>query len=416
MLKSIKIENFKSIVDLELELGQFNVLIGENGCGKTNILEAIALGAAANANKLDFEFFANRGIRVADPKFMYSAFEEGKEKDTIKIVCEDEKNRIPFYYQLEYDLTSKPAQWRNKADKLETAIMLGFFKQILDKEENDSLISEDDEFQKIITKINKGETSSDEFFKTEFIKLFENSNYELNGAPKFLSKIKQTYYNSYSLSNYLIFSPEESNLRRFDSPNRVYPLGIKGDGLFAYLKEVSQKEKGVEFFQEIKENLAILDWFDDIVVPENQMSNEYSLKIKDHYINQSLNFFDQRSTNEGFLYLLFYLTLFISEDTPGFFAIDNLEASFNPKMCREVTQRLILLSKKHNKQVIVTTHNPSILDGLNIEQDNERLFVVRRNIDGHTKIKRTVIKDSLKVPLSEAWLKGYIGGLPENFN
>jgi predicted ATPase len=417
MLKSIKIENFKSIVDLELKLGQFNVLIGENGCGKTNILEAIALGAAANANKLDFEFFANRGIRVTDPKFMYSAFEEKKEVDLITIVCEDEKNLMPLYYKLEYDSSTKPPQWKNKASTLEKVLTLSLIKQILDKKEQNINILENDDFlQKLSIDIENGETSSDDFLKSEISKIVQDPDYLLNDSPKFLSKIKQIYFNSSTLSGYLIFSPEESNLRRFDTPNRVYPLGIKGDGLFAYLKEVSLRENGVSFFQEIKENLAILDWFDDIVIPENQMSNEYSLKIKDHYINQSLNFFDQRSTNEGFLYLLFYLTLFISEDTPGFFAIDNLEASFNPKMCREITQRLILLSKKHNKQVIVTTHNPSILDGLNIEQDNERLFVVRRNIDGHTKIKQIVIKDSLKVPLSEAWLKGYIGGLPENFN
>ena len=64
MIKSIQISNFKSVVDLSLELGNFNVLIGENGCGKSNILEAIAFGAAASADKLDYEFLGSRGIRV----------------------------------------------------------------------------------------------------------------------------------------------------------------------------------------------------------------------------------------------------------------------------------------------------------------------------------------------------------------
>ena len=45
MVRKITIENFKSILKLKLELGRVNVLIGENGCGKTNILEAIALGS-----------------------------------------------------------------------------------------------------------------------------------------------------------------------------------------------------------------------------------------------------------------------------------------------------------------------------------------------------------------------------------
>lgn len=84
-------------------------------------------------------------------------------------------------------------------------------------------------------------------------------------------------------------------------------------------------------------------------------------------------------------------------------------------MCREITKRLILLAKQHNKQVIVTTHSPAILDGLDITNDNERLFVIRRNIDGYTKANRIEYKTDTNLALSEAWLKGYIGGLPENF-
>jgi len=64
MIKTISIKNFKSVVDLLLELGSFNVLIGENGCGKSNILEAIAFGAASNVDKLNHEFLGSRGIRT----------------------------------------------------------------------------------------------------------------------------------------------------------------------------------------------------------------------------------------------------------------------------------------------------------------------------------------------------------------
>ena len=74
MIKEITIRNLKSIDELKLELGQFNVLIGENGCGKTNILEAVALGGAAAADKLDNEFLNSRGIRVTRPELMRAAF------------------------------------------------------------------------------------------------------------------------------------------------------------------------------------------------------------------------------------------------------------------------------------------------------------------------------------------------------
>ena len=53
MIKEIRIKNYKSIQKLKISVGQLTVLIGENGSGKTNILEAIALASAAASDKLD---------------------------------------------------------------------------------------------------------------------------------------------------------------------------------------------------------------------------------------------------------------------------------------------------------------------------------------------------------------------------
>ncbi|MDY7016580.1 MAG: AAA family ATPase [Cyanobacteriota bacterium] len=85
MIREVLIENYKSIQKLKLDLGRINIFIGENGCGKTNILEAIALAAAAASNKLDNEFLVSRGIRVTEPQFMRSAFDSENSLQDIKI-------------------------------------------------------------------------------------------------------------------------------------------------------------------------------------------------------------------------------------------------------------------------------------------------------------------------------------------
>ena len=132
----------------------------------------------------------------------------------------------------------------------------------------------------------------------------------------------------------------------------------------------------------------------------------------------SLAYFSQRSANEGFLYLMFYFALFISPDTPSFFAIDNIENALNPKLCRKVMPLLFKLAEKHNKQVIFTTHNPAILDGLDLNNENQRLFVARRNKLGHTKLNPIQPKTALNghaMKLSEAFMEGYLGGIPTHF-
>jgi AAA15 family ATPase/GTPase len=37
-IKRIKVSNFKSFKNLDVELGKFNILIGANACGKSNFI------------------------------------------------------------------------------------------------------------------------------------------------------------------------------------------------------------------------------------------------------------------------------------------------------------------------------------------------------------------------------------------
>ena len=102
MFTEVQIENYKSIQSLKINLGRVNVFIGENGCGKSNILEAIALAGAAAGNKLDNEFLAPRGIRVTEPEFMRSAFDKENVTKEIKISFNN-SNNIPLNIELQHD-------------------------------------------------------------------------------------------------------------------------------------------------------------------------------------------------------------------------------------------------------------------------------------------------------------------------
>ena len=171
----------------------------------------------------------------------------------------------------------------------------------------------------------------------------------------------------------------------------------------------------MRYFNRFNQFAERVGWFDGFEIPNDLKFTEQRIKIKDQFLEEGLQYIDQRSANEGFLYLLFYLTLFISDETPKFFAIDNIDNAMNPKLGRELIKLLAQLAKEHGKQVILTTHNPAILDGLNLNDDAQRLFVISRNAEGHTKALRIhkdpIEKDKIPVKLSEQFLRGYIGGL-----
>ena len=77
------------------------------------------------------------------------------------------------------------------------------------------------------------------------------------------------------------------------------------------------------------------------------------------------------------------------------------------------------LAVRYDKQVICTTHNQAILDGLDLRDDAQRLYSVQRNEDGQTTVNRVRAPKpqpgQVPMKLSAAFLAGHIGGLPEHF-
>jgi len=403
MIKKVRIHNFKSIEDIEFELGsKINIIIGANGSGKTNILESIVMGAAASADKLDYEFLGNR-IRITSPEYMLNAFYGNKNKEIV----------------LEYELEEKNIDYKLVNDKND-------YRKWIDLNKTSSIKDANKVLRKIFTGSYQIDNANIDQDEKQMYDSFKSLVYTLNVLdkkstseiesiiPLLTNEIIGKELSDEILSRFLIYTPELSYLKKFEEPSQIVPLGVKGEGLFYELKKLLSNNRKTKQINEIKEYLHLLDWFEDFSIPKDLMSNEFRISIKDRFISSS-HFFDQRSSNEGFLYLLFYLILFTHENTPSFFAIDNIETGFNPKLCTELIKSINHLAGKYKKQTILTTHNPSILDGIDLKDDNQRLFIARRNRLGKTVIERIEQKPQSKLKLSELWTKGYIGGLPDNF-
>ena len=74
MLRSLRVERFKSLVDLNLELGRINLFVGANGSGKSNLLEAVGVLGAAAYGRVDDETLLRRGVRPGVPRLYKTAF------------------------------------------------------------------------------------------------------------------------------------------------------------------------------------------------------------------------------------------------------------------------------------------------------------------------------------------------------
>lgn len=405
MIQNITIKNYKSIHDLSLELGNTNVFIGENGCGKTNILEAVAMLGAAHANDLSANGLYSKGVRVTKPNLTFSSFHGQKQRNDIEFQYKTHSMNDPASMVLVTESADDIYSEWLKEIKLES---IAFGDRTLKIETASSPTEEG--WLEFIGKQRRNPSLSDEAQMAAIRKLLHKilHEWDLDNLPE--------------LESFLIYNLDTQALRGVSSNSRIQPLGIYGEGLDLLISDFAADE-----FSELLEFKKLISWLDKILIDK-----EDSLKFKGHklgrstsvlyfrdkYMRKNNNVFAAENSNEGVLHILSYLALFISKKTPKFFAIDNIETALNPKMCRTLMKELAALAVKHGKQALITTHNPAILDGINLYDDSQRLFVVSRSDEGHTQARRIKLKPEVEgkeLKLSEMWMRGVLGGIPTNF-
>lgn len=391
MIKEFHIKNYKSILDHKLELGRLNVFIGENGCGKTNLLEAMAMASAALVNKLDTEELYSKGIRVAKPAITFSSFLGSEAINAIRMrwvapMFDDDDDRNVSV--VDFDITSPDpdditAIWSERA---------------LEKRERDFL----ERVAKALAP--------------------EGMPMQQPALARPFSGIFQRTFLSAGLGDFVIYNINALALRGIENVSKRTPLGIHGESLDVLISTFTKKER-----DELLRRSKFISWVDKILIDEQDQlkfkghklgRSTSTLYFRDRFMRKRNNVFSAENANEGILHVLFYLALFISSKTPKIFGIDNIETALNPQLCRELTKELAALAKTHDKQALITTHNPAILDGLDLHDEDQRLFVVYRNDHGHTVTRRIKLKPDAggeKLKLSELWMRGHLGGLPRRF-
>ena len=392
MINNLEIRCFKSIYSMDIGLGNLNLLIGSNGCGKTNILEAIGVLSSAVYGVIDDESLLRRGVRPGVPRL----YKTSNKKHSISphISFSVQGNGCEYKVSLLNPLEKPRPKWDYKTETFNNA--------------GGNLV------------FSRGVRS--------------NINPSAGGIPGIMGEIPQESDEDeflQSLREYAIYNPNTPMLRGLvtDMQTRI-PVGLSGgglaDGYYSLLREI----KGNDDFEEaLDEIMELFSWVQGIssetsvasIISSSVPRQKRTITFKDRFMREKYNKLTASDASEGILYALFLAVLCLSEVGPSVFAVDNIDQALNPRVVKKMMSILCdwFTSILNNKQIIVTAHNPSILDGISIADDRIRLFSVDRDLDGLTVIKRVEITDELlrmskekDMPLSRLWVEGYIGGVP----
>lgn len=402
MIKEVTIKNYKSIFSTFLELGKINVFIGANGAGKSNLLEAIATLSAEREGVICVEDMIGKGVRVAKPDLTIGSF-YGKQSQKVieaslrgdvngklfnkiyKLICEDWDN---VYSDWINDYRNHPLM--NMEHFIRNSAVLGGALRNFHPD--------------LVANSMEGYNESLGKFKTLKRTFEADKNVP---APNYVEVARK------HLANFLIYSPLVSALRGFTHESKKLPLGLHGEGLDLLIASFNEKEQNLLFEYACR----YIDWLKHIVIEENDQFKVEGYKLSrsnstlffmDRLMLKKNNLLSVENIDEGALKVLFYLSLFISNKTPSFFALDNIDAGLNPLLTPYLIKDLIELSTITQKQVLITTNSPTLLDSLDIENDEICLFSVIRTQEGHTEIKRIYFtsEEMKEETLSTKWIRG----------
>lgn len=390
-IKKISFGNFKSLYDAEFEPGKVNVFIGANGTGKSTILEAIGLLSAAMTDRVNDISLQRKGIRLSAPSMYKSRFKSiSRTKLTVTLSIEwEEKSQIFRYdvhlttpkdkesdywkYHSEAFFVNGEKQWgRSNASQNQSNNHIGFF-----------LLDDKPELEQ----------------GRNIAKYFEN---------------------------YGIFQPNTLTLRgTVTDPNQMMPIGLNGGRLAEALEDIiCEKEEdlflGSLYMDDV---LELIDWASDISINAPTRTRVNSgipmtrqvIEFEDAFLKESARFTGY-DASEGALYVLFMLCLAMHPKAPSIFAVDSFDHALNPRLAKKLIQVFCSQIIENDKQVFLTTHNPLVLDGLDISNDDIRLFAVDRDKNGYAKIKRIKVSQELideGQSLSRLWINGRLGGVPD---
>lgn len=388
-IKEIKIKNFKSLYDVSFCPGNINVFIGANGSGKSSVLEAIGVLSAAMTDRVNNNSLQRKGVRLSTSSLYKSQFRSiERSMPTVDFAMNWERNHDKYDYSVHLTTPSDNDTWKYHSESVS---------------KNGEIV----------------------FGRSNRTSVQLNNKVGYYALSEKLTGEEYTDMGNY-ISGYGIYQPDTLTLRgNVADPTQVTPIGLNGGRLADAMEDLFSVVDDEIMFGTLSMDdvLELIEWASDIHITKPKKSNlnpgvpstRQVIEFQDRFLKDK-SVFTGYDASEGALYVLFMLTLAMHPDVPGMFAIDSFDHALNPRLAKRITEIFSQLIIESGKMVFMTTHNPLVLDGLNLADDRIRLFAINKNKHGHAELNRIQISQELLETgqsLSRLWINGLLGGVPE---
>ena len=395
MLESLSVRTFKSLEDVTVELGMVNVFIGANGSGKSNLLEALGVLSAAADGKVDDHSLLARGVRPGVPRLYKSAFPATRGvKIPSHISFGARAAQAKYEVSLHNPLKDPAPAWRFKTEYWEDA--------------DGRLVGRSPATRK------KGNPDRG-------MAALEGGRCHPRRRPRsaeVATGLRHFFLDHSGLARSRAGDPTETTVGVVWGESSASDPGAcsnNGDRMNTASGFVT-----MYLVSSIGRLLSVRGSAGRLPLSPAAASSDTVIRFRDRFMRKDRSLLSGYDASEGALYALFLAVVAGHEESPSLCAVDNADHGLNPRLARSLIEHLCgwYLSADKARQILLTTHNPLVLDGLPLQDDRVRLFTVSRTSSGRSAVRRVELQGLLKKAeqgwsLSRLWVMGHLGGVPD---
>lgn len=365
MITRIKIDGFKSFSDFEVELKPFNVIVGANGSGKSNLLDALYLLRSLTEGSIAEAFSKQRGT----PSELFTRYPDGTTAQEMSFEVDVfDYATIHYYKKQENFYSCLRLKYAFTLAKTESAITVKkeylstipiekdtWIDKHLNSEYKDSWLYHRLKEDKIYLNY----TSDDSSYSLAIINYLLSIEQDNPDNNLIYRMIKGSFQNW----SFLDLNPQK--LRLPSSKYGAEQLQEDGSNLAATLKRIVKNNP--EYLGYISSTLTnLLPAYKEVKVVHDDIQEMYYIAVQDN----SDTWFNARLLSEGTLKMLALVVLQFDDKHKGTLCLEEPENGVHPfriKAILELLQELCTdLSSPPEKgtqlkQTILTTHSPVLL-------------------------------------------------------
>ncbi|MBW4688826.1 MAG: AAA family ATPase [Komarekiella atlantica HA4396-MV6] len=382
MLKQLILENWKSFRYAELPLDPLTVLIGTNASGKSNVVEALEfLQRIVRGENLEAALAGDKTLPSIRGGVEWAALKPETEF-TFKALIQGQDHKTEYLYSI--TLKTKPV-----------IKILG-----------EQMIRQTSDIKTCLLKTEYNLNRETLKLETFNPRLLSNTEY-LIPSKSILSRLKNRFLDVEvgkeiinvisTMENIFILNPVTSKMRDYSLLSDTLESDASNiAGVLAALSEEHKTEVEStisKYIKDLPEGDIQKVWAEKV----GRFGTDAMLYCQEEWKHDHITEIDARSMSDGTLRFLAIITALLTRPEGSQLVIEEIDNGLHPSRAELLVRMLREIGSKRNIDILVTTHNPALLDALGPEIVP---FVVVAHRDSETgESKLTLLEDIENLPI-----------------